>query len=267
MTFTGVNPTSDEVERIRLLLSTYQDGTGQLVLKGQDGTLPNWRDFERSAALAFQGHANESKTFFDVVVPVAGQPNAYFGISCKMRAELRQVIKKDTIYVEVSNAAGDFWNAVRQVGINTTDELNAQPGEAGRAILELVESWHHIGGGYAINLDKSYYLILQYDTKRLEYQLFQLPLSIPPASEFDWSVRHSVRKDTSRTLVGSKDGRKVVEWYADSGGQLKYYPLAKDALWRSPIFKLEPLPDSEDGYGVLQKAVAYFPEQWQAVGY
>lgn len=266
MDFTGISLTSEEVERIRLLMSTYQDGTGQLISKDKKGeTLPNWRDFERSVALALKGIANENKTFFDVVVPIHNQSDAYLGISCKMRSELKQVLKKDIIYVEVSNAAGDFWNALQQAGIHDTPEMVGRPADVGQAILGLVETWHYLSSNYKIDLKKSFYLILQYDIKTLQYQIFQLPLTIPPASEFEWSIRFGKKKKTSRTLVGLRNGRKVIEWYADSGGQLKYYPSTKDAVWKSDIFTLELLPMSKDGYGILQKAVAYFPEQWKAV--
>ncbi len=58
---------NNQVEQIRLLMSTYQDGTGQLLIK--DGTtLPNWRDFERSVATTFKGYAFENKGFLDVVI-------------------------------------------------------------------------------------------------------------------------------------------------------------------------------------------------------
>ena len=44
-------PTTQEVEKLRLILSTFQDGSGQLALS--DGrTLPGWRDFERALALS-----------------------------------------------------------------------------------------------------------------------------------------------------------------------------------------------------------------------
>ena len=57
----------NQVEEIRLLMSTYQDGTGQLRVK--DGsTLPNWRDFERSVATTFNGYAFENKGFLDVII-------------------------------------------------------------------------------------------------------------------------------------------------------------------------------------------------------
>ncbi|MCC6446071.1 MAG: hypothetical protein IT210_21780 [Armatimonadetes bacterium] len=42
---------------------------------------------------------------------------------------------------------------------------------------------------------------------------------------------------------------------------MKYYPLAKNALWKSERFRLEPLPDAE--VGVMAKVLSYFPYQWR----
>ncbi len=45
---------------MRLILSTYQDGTGMLKNKKNPmkvKTLPGWRDFERAVAIAFDGEA------------------------------------------------------------------------------------------------------------------------------------------------------------------------------------------------------------------
>lgn len=268
MNFKGISPTSAEVERIRLLLSTYQDGTGQLTLKGKEGTLPNWRDFERSTATAFKGIAYEAKTFFDVFVPIDEQPDKYFGISCKMRGELRSAQKKGVLYVEVSNAAGDFWEVVRNAGIETGSDMVKNPADAGQAILGLVSSWHE-KHPYKTDVSFSYYLILQYDPKKLDYQLFMLPLDMPEAASLDWRVRVGKKKKGGLThcLIGSLDGRAIIEWYADSGGQLKYYPLVSAAIWQSNVFKLEPLPDAEGGYSILNKAKAYFPESWRKVGF
>ncbi len=64
--FVERNPSHTEIERLRLVLSTYQDGTGMLAQKSGT-TLPGWRDFERSVALAFGGVAQESKFIFDIL--------------------------------------------------------------------------------------------------------------------------------------------------------------------------------------------------------
>jgi len=198
--FTGVPPTSVEVERLRLLLSTYQDGTGQQVINQQGDTIPNWRDFERSVALAFKGIAQESKAVCDVIVPNQKPLERAFGISCKMRSEPRQIYSKGIIYVKVSNASGDFWNAVRQAGVYTTLEMGSNATEAGNAILGLVQTWHNSQKTY-LDVAKSYYLVLQYDMNKLHYQLFQLPLELPDPLSLEWEVRYSKRKENSGSLI------------------------------------------------------------------
>src|SRR5690348_17258987 len=62
-----ISPTPPQIEKLRLILSTYQDGTGMLISNGRN--LPGWRDFERAVAIAFNGKAQESKHVFDVIVP------------------------------------------------------------------------------------------------------------------------------------------------------------------------------------------------------
>ncbi len=60
-------PTAQEVEKVRLLLSTFQDGSGMLAKPG-GGTLPGWRDFERTVAAVFNGVNQENKFIFDVLL-------------------------------------------------------------------------------------------------------------------------------------------------------------------------------------------------------
>lgn len=262
MNFKGTPPTSAEVERIRLLLSTYQDGTGQYKLKGISHTLPGWRDFERAVAVAMNGEAQESKTLYDVIV---SSETGNFGISCKMRAELGSVIRSGTILIEVSNAAKDFWRALGSTGVHSGKDMQENPHISGKAIVDLVHSWHIRPD---IDAQKSYYLVCQYRKKPLEYQLFQLTLEMPNPEKLEWDVRIGRNDEGGQTncLIGSNAESKVIEWYADSGGQLKYYPTIADAVWQSDVFTLEPLPDTDDGYSILNKAKAYFPELWQAVG-
>ena len=59
-------PSSTEIEKFRLVLSTYQDGSGMLVRQGF--TLPGWRDFERTVATVFGGVNSESKFIYDVLI-------------------------------------------------------------------------------------------------------------------------------------------------------------------------------------------------------
>jgi hypothetical protein len=61
-------------------------------------------------------------------------------------------------------------------------------------------------------------------------------------------------------LKANDNSGMLFEWYGESGGQLKYYPLAVNAIWSSGRFQLEPLKNV--GHGILAKVAAYFPQLW-----
>ncbi|MDM8519500.1 hypothetical protein QUF64_05580 [Anaerolineales bacterium HSG6] len=253
--FTGSIPTIGQIEKLRLMLSTYQDGTGQLVFE-LGKTLPGWRDFERSVALAFGGVAQESKAIFDVLIPTPENTEIDFGISCKMRETLRTVERTGRVTVEVSNSAGKFWDGLKDKGI---DDYNTNPDLTGKILLDLVENWHDevsLEQGGVVNVNQSFYLLLQWHKKTRRYQLFQFPVKLPTPETLSWDV-------VGRRLVGRDDEGVMIEWFGYSGGQLKYYPLADQAIWSSEIFKLEPLPENELGYGLKKRVIEYFPELWQ----
>jgi len=251
-------PTAHEVEKLRLILSTFQDGSGMLFVKNQ-GTLPGWRDFERSVALVFGGVAQESKAIFDVLIPDPNRPGVHYGISCKVRNLLRDVDRKGRVSVEVSNSLGKFWDALDRAGLN--HQTYAQkPDRVGETILNLVESWYSplsLANGGNTNLDGSFYLVLQWDRTSKRYQLYQFPLRFPNPGDISWEV-------TGRRLIGRDATGVLFEWYGLAGGQLKYYPLVDKAIWTSQRFQLEPLPLNDMGYGILRKVSEYFPELWSA---
>lgn len=253
-------PTEREVERLRLILSAYQDGTG--MLQAERGlTLPGWRDFERAIALAFHGEAQESKAIFDVLLPSEERPNIRYGLSCKMRRELNKIERTGRVSLELSNSAGQFWTFLKTKGIDQTNYRD-RPLAVGVALIEVVESWHraaNITRGGAVDLTKSSYLVLSWNRAR-HYQLHQFPLTMPDPYELNWRFPTKKGGETGRRIAGEDEAGTLFEWYGESGGQLKYYPLASSALWASEIFQLEPLRDIE--YGILNKAAAYFPEKW-----
>ena len=51
-----------EFERLRLLLSTYRDGTGQINKPRFGGTFPGYRDYERSLAAVLEGAADDGRS-------------------------------------------------------------------------------------------------------------------------------------------------------------------------------------------------------------
>jgi hypothetical protein len=249
--FVDKAPTNEEIERFRLILSTYQDGTGML----KDGRLPGWRDFERSVAAAFGGTALETKGIYDVVLTDSRTATLY-GISCKMRKTLKEVDRKGRVTIELSNASGEFWDSVKNEGL-TQEDYHEQADAVGAILIDSVEGWHRsVGlesGGYIDN-SKSFYLSLQWNSTTGDYQLFQYAIDLPDAKKLKWEV-------LSRRLIGYDQYGVLFEWYGLSGGQFKYYPLADATIWQSPRFRLEPLPTNLE-YGLLRKAQAYFPEKW-----
>lgn len=247
--------TVGQLEKMRLILSTYQDGSGQLA-RPNGKTLPGWRDFERATALVFEGIAQESKAIYDVLVPLSAAPTIYYGIACKMRKLLQNVHRTGRVAIEVSNSSGKFWSALQREGLS---DFETMPARAGDILLRLIEQWHNevdLTAGGNIDTQRSFYLILQWDEKTLTYQMYQYALAFPNPATLSWSAQ-------GRRLVGRDAQGIIIEWYGHSGGQLKYYPPIEQAIWISDIFTLEPLPISDEGHGVLRKVREYYPELWR----
>lgn len=253
-------PTASEVERLRLILSTFQDGSG--MVKNGSATLPGWRDFERAVSLVFDGEAPESKALFDVLLKDPVDDLLRYGLSCKMRGELNRVIRPQRdgrATIEESNSAGEFKDAIRAHGI-TELEYRIRAQEVGEVIINVIEQRKERArrnNGLIVDVDSSCYVVLLWN-RAGSYQLFQFSLNLPQADDLRWYYS----TEESRHVNGDEiDGGRVFEWYPDSGGQLKYYPHPDDAVWKSDIFTLEPLGEVQ-GYALVEKAAAYFPEAW-----
>lgn len=249
-------PSEAELEMFRLILSTYQDGSG--MLKRKDHTLPGWRDFERAVAVTFAGQNLESKWIYDVILSTFDNDN-YYGISCKMRGTLREVERKGRVTIEISNAAGEFWGSLKEKAV-AQDNFHDHPEIVGATLIEVVERWHQnvgIDTGGIIDNSKSFFLSLQWEEKAGRYQLFQYPIDLPFPESLRW-------ESSGRRVTGYDHTGILIEWYGLSGGQLKYYPLVTSAIWQSPVFCLEPLPDNLE-HGLQHKASLYFPDLWKKV--
>lgn len=142
--FVHRNPTKKEFERFRLILSTYQDGSGQQAAEDEK-TLPGWRDFERSVALAFGGISQESKFIFDVLIADPKRKDVYFGISCKMRRTLNDTKRTGRVTLELSNSSGTFWERLGQQDINQQN-YKSKPFEVAQALLTQEREWHESVG-------------------------------------------------------------------------------------------------------------------------
>ncbi|HEX8228104.1 MAG TPA: hypothetical protein VF826_02200 [Chloroflexia bacterium] len=265
LAFVDRDPTAQELERLRLILSTYQDGSGMLVTKSS--TLPGWRDFERAVAATFGGIAQESKAVFDVLLPDEQNRTLLYGLSCKMREELDKVNRTGRVTMELSNSAKAFWSHLGSRNI-TQSNYRSYPAETGTALIELVRSWHDAVStehGGRIDTSRSCYLVLSYNLQGGAYQLHQFSLQLPDPASLEWYFPSVVRLGTEaegKRLTGRDDTGIVFEWYGESGGQLKYYPLAQNAIWQSRLFELEPLPAEQSLSILLKKARDYFPDKW-----
>jgi hypothetical protein len=264
--FVDRDPTQKEFELFRLLLSTYQDGSGQQALQGGH-TLPGWRDLERSVAVAFAGEAQENKFIFDVLLPDPTRDGVNFGVSCKMRRTLNDTKRTGRVTLELSNSSGKFWHRLGESGIHQGNYKN-KPVEVATALLSQEKEWHEEVGlkhGGTVDLSNSFDLALSWNEQG-EYQLFKFSLVLPKPASLKWdfpSVINNGEERSGRRLRGQDKLGTLLEWYGESGGQLKYYPLVKNALWKSEIFHLEPLPmDWNEKHGILAKAKDYFPSRW-----
>lgn len=239
-----------EFEVLRLVLSTFRDGSGQHPKAANGQSMPDYRNFERSLASVLQGATPENKGIFDVVVTTDTKP---FGISCKMSSEQPKANKSS--FMELSNSSALFRAHLLGQQINWVTE----PMLAGPAIIDLVTSWHRAAGtDLGIDVASSKYAILSHDNKWKYFQVLAFPLSLKianPKGDVEWLVE-------GKALNGyiDDDGRRHRLWqfYQNSGGQLKYYPLLKWADYVSPAFQLE---KPELG-SLIKRAHTYFSDIW-----
>jgi hypothetical protein len=245
--------TAVEIERMRLLLSTFRDGSGQRVRTA--GFMPDFLSFERACAYVIHGTTNENKGVFDV--SVSGGPGRLpWGISCKMAAI--PPAKNHCWFMELSNSAKKLNDAVTAAEIVS---WNHSPMQAGAAVVATVGSWHEaVRGGY--DLDASKYLLLTHDStwRFFEIACFNLNvlLRVHPGL-IHWAVEG---RDGPTSLGGYIDTprgpHRLWQWYPSSGGQLKFFPLIGWEEWRSGYFELSrpPLMD------LKSRVDQYWPGAW-----
>lgn len=249
-------------------MSTFNDGSGQE--RDADGnTRLGWRDIERVAAYMLKGTGGENKNIFDVLVTPDINPYMRYGISVKSKGlttkALNELSSHGRVYMELCNSPAKLWKPLIDRGFRETDFTERRHArEIGPIILQTVESWHneyaHNFGTYVpgcrLDLQKSIYLTVSYDGARGEnrqYQIHSFPLQF--ASGIIWEY------SSDRCLRGfDPDYPKetLFDWYGLSGGQLKYYPRASEALYATPRFNLL-MPKTVT---LADKASSYFPDDW-----
>ncbi|MDP3061898.1 MAG: hypothetical protein Q8O40_01610 [Chloroflexota bacterium] len=214
-----------------------------------------------------QGMGTEDKSIFDVLVAARAPSRLLIGLSCKMRKELSRVGRDGRVTIELSNSSKKMWECLKELGISEAN-YKVHADKVGCGLVNLIKQWHGVAGRYrgkAVDIARSSYLVLLWDKKTGKYQLYRYPLVLPDPSTLDWYFPADKTGSGAAGHLNGDDtsGGRVFEWYGESGGQLKYYPLASDAAWQSPVFMLEPIPTVPRAV-IGEKAAEYFPELWKA---
>lgn len=264
-------PTEDEAKLIMLAMSTYRDGTGQE--REKDGsTRPGWRDFERIFAEVLKGKAPENKDIFDVVVPAGPDTPKCYGVSLKSKQLTRVSAIEDLeedgrVHMELANSPAKFWEALFVKGMREADFTSMNHAdEMGKTVLEVVEKWHdeaklkyeHENPGADLIVSESVYITVSYGKPvpgvGRHYQVHSFPLKFPRNIRWEFISPRCLRGYDTRY-----ENEVVFDWYGLSGGQLKYYPRASEAIYKTqPFVLLKP-----ENISILEKAETYWPEEFE----
>lgn len=275
LAFIDRDPTQDETQLLVLAFSTFCDGSG--MTKEGEHSRPGWRDFERAIGEVLGGTMPEGKQVFDVFVPDAKLRNCDVGLSIKSKELSRKnaigdLATSGRVYMELANSPAKFWADLSKQGIVESDFGTASAQTIGDSILTTVESWHreaernHIPKGRKLDLARSVYLTVSYSKPRANqerrYQVHAFPLDFPKGIK--WSYRKR-KNGPIRSIMGfdpQKTDEIIFDWYPLSGGQLKYYPAAKTAKFKTKSFVLlKPVSET-----ILKKVSRYWPDSIREEG-
>lgn len=258
-----------EINRLRLFISTYRDGSGNQRDEANGTTRADWRQLERCIAEFVGAVGGENKEIFDVLAQDNEIPNVLYGLSVKSKQlpgrQFDSLSSNGRVYMEIANSPAKLFAALKVQHNLAENHFREQkhPKEIGETILQTIEHWHEEGKtlieahspGRQLLLERSCYFSIsmtvpgrQVETR---YQIHTFDLKYP---------RNLIWRYKSDKCLTGFDPRfpeePLVDWYALSGGQLKYYPRATDARFASSVFTLETPPKLSIG----DKAKAYFPE-------
>lgn len=128
----GKMPTEQDEMRLKLLLSTYTDGSGE----NEGGVVPGGFNFERAATEWMDGiHIPGTKHIYDVVVHEGGK---IYGYSCKMRGTLKEAYRKEPLSFAVVDAV-EAAEEAQAAAIDGEAAEVAPSGEAEDAAAEALE--------------------------------------------------------------------------------------------------------------------------------
>lgn len=268
--FATNDPTQQDTLRLSLMLSTYLDGTGNQRDK-DGGTRANWREIERCVAESFMSATGEDKGIFDVVAADREDASLCYGFSVKSKEYARGTL--DTldatgrVYMEVANSPAKFWAPLHAMNLDENDFRDGRnAAKFGASVIKTVQTWHKDGKilferdfpDKKLDLDCSCYLSVTYSKtdswRDRQYQVHAFPLDFPDGIRWQFASEKCLRGYDPEHPTEA-----LFDWYALSGGQLKYYPRASTAKFRTDVFGVR---HPQKQMTIVDKAKIYFPEQW-----
>ena len=267
--FATKSPSEKDENKLRLLLSTFRDGSGNE--KEKDGsTRANWREIERCMTELLDGVGSENKSIFDVIACDENHSGTAYGFSIKSKMLSKTRFEKlnstSRVYMEIANSPAKFWNAIKlEHALTEVDFRNQQfAQEIGGTILQTVMKWHEEGKtrfesnnpGKILDLEKSCHICVSYSDNipdKRKYQLHSFDLMFPP--KIIWKYK------SSKCLTGYDSeypNEALIDWFALSGGQLKYYPKGTAGRYKTKVFHLL----KPKHLTLLDKAKINFPNEF-----
>lgn len=267
-------PTPEETTLFQLAMSSFCDGSGQE--RDTNGiTRPGWRDFERIVAELLEGFAPENKDIFDIIVPDKNLLNIDYGISLKSKQlgnvnGVENLASNGRVHMELANSPAKFWMALRTKGVTEEDFRKKKKADlVGTTLLDVIRDWHlqsvdrynSTHSARTMDLSKSIYMTISYGKPRSEsprkYQIHSFSLEFP--DNINWKY---ISDRCLRGYDPLHPEEALIDWYALSGGQLKYYPRASIAKYHSESFELL-VPKK---ISIMERASVYWPKEWIRAG-
>lgn len=245
-------PSSDEIKAIQLYFSLYTNGSGSET--EEDGsTRIGWRQIERVFKDLYGGVGPENKEVFDVTLGYSSGEGVGLSVKSKTLSEkaFKELEKNGRVYMELANSPAKIWSALNGINLSPRDlDDRSKHSAIGEAMLKAVAEWHaeavknfpSLNVGRVLNLQKSVFLCVSMakpgGSLSRRFKVHSFPMLLP--GRLRWEMK------TSRCLRGydaDHPDEVMIDWYPNSGGQIKFYPRACNALYSSGEFATLPIPN------------------------
>jgi hypothetical protein len=252
------------------MIATFGDGSGNH--READGSSrAGWRELERIFAEFLTGKKHsEDKHVFDVIAADWDNAETSYGLSVKSKIikgprSIFSLYETPRAYLEIANSPAKMWQSITSKTGFSAEHFNPANGNAqriGDALIDTIQDWKIIAKteferthpDQKLDLSKSIYLTLsfsEYLDNSWDVHICSFPMNFP---KIQWTY-------SSDRCLSANDptdpGQRLIDWYPNSGGQLKYYPLFSGALYSSSIMKIKVLKE----ISIIQKTFSCFDRE------